>query len=103
MNAPVQSNHLKRHALRGKSVRTPTLIHGEVMAFALLPVATDVRPKIAWCGLPAEPALDAGAPWFFLQECFEAGFVLCDLHGCRAETIEYCGIHNGRHVWLART
>jgi len=41
-------------------------------------------------------------PWFFLYQSAEAAFCLTDLQHMNVETIEYCGIHNGRHVWLAR-
>jgi hypothetical protein len=53
----------------------------------------------------AHPNYEDAPGWFFLFQCFEAVFYLCDRHGFNPEQVVYCGcIGKGirkHHMWTA--
>lgn len=72
--------------------------HESYQLLAQFPMPIDV----GFVALEAREDFDRVDPWFFLHQSAEAAFCLTDLQHMNVDTLEYCGIHRGRHVWLAR-
>lgn len=53
----------------------------------------------------AHPKYEDAPGWFFLFQCSEAVFYLCDRHGFKPEQVTYCGVIGKgirqHHMWTA--
>lgn len=61
------------------------------------------NPAVGMFAAEARNDFEKRDPWFFLHQASIACEHLTEVEHCEVETIEYAGVHNGRHVWLGHS